>query len=277
VQPSHDAVDAARQELANAETAFASTPDTITVPIMADWPYTKKIYSRSTSATLTISMRSNDAPRATVLSVPLSVTWNDYEVAADPPHNVEGHQPDQGPINDQEALIPFVADQASAALATRLRAAISNATVEQAMKAFIAAGNEPPKPGYEGVDAVAFEAAQTRLARVVLRGKADLGAGGSAFVLPSKAARLAPDECLLAVAVAPSDGAIDLRMQTPNGSHGDLRGASLATVEVCRDEIGTDDSVGALELKSEVGGTVRWGLYRTSISAPPSKVEGSPQ
>lgn len=270
VQPSHDSVDAARQEVADAESALASTPDTITVPIMADWPYKKKLYSRSTSATLTISMRPNDVQQPTVVSIPLSVAWNDYEVAADPAHNVTEHQPEQGPIGDPEALIPFVAEQASAALATRLRAAISNASIEQAMKAFIAAGNDPPKPGYEAVDAVAFDAAQSRLSRVVLRGKADLPAGGGAFALPSKAARLGPGECLLAVAVAPADAAIDLRMKTPNGSHGDLRGASLATVEVCRDEIGDHDAVDVLELSSKVGGAVRWGLYRTVTSPQPT-------
>jgi hypothetical protein len=118
---------------------------------------------------------------------------------------------------------------------------------------------------------VAFEAAQSRLSRVVLRGRADLVAGGGAFALPSKAARLAPNECLLAVAVAPSDGAIDLYMKTPNGSHGDLRGASLAIVELCRDELGSNDSVGALELSSKVGGSVRWGLYRTSTAAASAK------
>jgi hypothetical protein len=208
-------------------------------------------------------MRSQDAAQPTVIAIPLSVNWSDYEVEADPAHNVPGHRPDQGPLQNPEALIPFIADQASGALALRLKAAISNAAVEQAMKAFIAAGNEPPKPGYESVDAVAFETAQARLGRVVLRGKANLAAGGAPFVLPSRAARLAPDECLLAVAVGPAETAVDLNLRTPNGAHGDLRGASLAAVEICQNELAQQNTVEALELRSKIGGDVRWGLYRT--------------
>lgn len=262
IQPSRSGVETAQTELTESETALAGTPDTITVPIMADWSYQRKNYSRSTSANLTIAMQSATAAQGTTVSVPLGVSWSDYEVQADPAHNVQGHAPEQGPLRDSEALIPLIAQKASAELAVRLKAAISNAAIEQAVRAFVAAGNQPPKPGFEAVDALAFEAASGRLGQVVLQGTADL-VGGKPFVLPSRVAKLGENECLLAIAAGAGDAAMDLSLKNLDASHADLRGNSIAVVELCRSELRGKDSIDALELASKIGGSARWGLYRT--------------
>jgi hypothetical protein len=92
-----------------------------------------------------------------------------------------------------------------------------------------------------------------RETRCPLRGRADL-VKDQALALPAKAATLAPTECLLAVAVAGSQAGLDLSLRTPSLSHADLRGKSLAIVEVCGTELAGQNSVDALELISNSGG-----------------------
>ena len=117
VQPSDSGVRNARSELAEAESVLSQTPDTITVPIMKDWSYTKRMYARSTRAVLALSMQAADAGQPTVKRIPLVHEWSDYEVQADNAHNVKGHSPDLGPIQNAEALVPFVAEQAGKVMA----------------------------------------------------------------------------------------------------------------------------------------------------------------
>ncbi len=263
VQPSESGVTNARNELSEAESELASTPDTITVPIMKDWNYTKRIYARSTRAVLALSMQSADAPQPTVKTIPLAHEWSDYEVQNDGAHNVKGHSPDRGPIQNAEALVPFVADQASKVLAAELRSAISEAAIERAVKAFRAAGNAPPQPGFETVDAMAFDTAGRRLKRVEYRDRAQLGHGGS-FALPAGAAQLAPGECLLGVAVAADAATLDLALYTPDRRHADFRGGRAAVIEVCQSQPNISAVVESMLLESKSGGEARWGLYRTA-------------
>lgn len=275
VRPSSDGVDSARAELDSAQSEFASTPRTIQVPIMKDHEYTKVLYSRSVAAQLQIAMRAQDAAAPEVVGIPLSHGWSDYEVQADPAHNVKGHTPEQAPLRDAEALVPFIARQASAALASRLTVAISNATIAEAKKAFVAAGNES-KPGYEAVDALAFDVAGKRLGQVVLRGNAEL-AQNRAFALPAKVLSLTPGECLLAVAASNTASGFDVFLRTPSGSHADHRGKSMAMVEVCGSELPKGQtSVDAIELSSKSGGQARWALYRTRATQDAVVTQGPP-
>jgi hypothetical protein len=276
VQPSHDGVEAARAELDRSRSELANTPDTITEPVMDDWHFKKTNYSRSVSGSVTLAMRAKGDAQDSTTVLPLTYAWSDYAVESDPPHNVQGHAADQGPIRDPAALIPFIAQQAASAVAVHLRTAIARAAIQQAVKAFLAAGNEPPRPGWEAVDALAFRTVGPRLRRLVLRGEAALAAKGPPFDLPTRAAVLEPGECLLAVAVAAREEPMDVVSRTPDGSHGDLRGGRSALVEVCPEELpGGDRFIKSLELVSQSGGPVRWGLYRTRGSDAPLPASSS--
>ena len=195
--------------------------------------------------------------------IPLVHEWSDYEVQGDNAHNVKGHSPDRGPIQNAEALVPFVAEQASKRLAAELRSAISEAAIERAVKAFRASGNAPPQPGFETVDAMAFDTAGRRLKRVEFRDRAQL-ARGAAFTLPAGAAQLAPGECLLGVAVAADASTLDLAIYTPDRRHADFRGGRAAVIEVCQGQPNTASVVERMLLESKSGGEARWGLYRTA-------------
>jgi hypothetical protein len=265
VKPGDSALRNARSELADAESTLAGTPDTITVPIMGSWTYKKTLYRRATSAQLKLTMQGVNDAQPSVVPIPLSHQWEDYEVDADPAHNVKGNRPEPRFLQSDDALVPFVAEKASAALAVRLRAALSQAAIEQAMRAFREAGNAPPKPGFEAVDAIAFETAGRRLDRVVLRGEATL-ASGAPFALPVRSAKPGAGSCLLAVAVAETGSATDLALTAPDGAVADLRGGSLALVEVCD---GDTRPIEQLSLASKLGGKARWGLYLTRADAKP--------
>jgi hypothetical protein len=262
VQPSDSDLESARTELSEAESALEQMPDTITVPIMKPWSYTKRMYSRSTSAVLALSMQPVDSAQPAVKRIPLAHQWSDYEVQADPAHNVKGHSPDRNPIQNAEALVPFIAQQASHTLASELRSAISDAAIERAVKAFRASGNAPPQPGFETVDALAFDAAGKRLKRVEFRDRAQVPKGGS-FALPAAVAQLGAGECLLAVAVGSDASTLDVALYTPDRRHADFRGGRAAMIEVCRAELGAASSVERMLLESRSGGEARWGVYRT--------------
>ncbi len=263
VEPSDSDVRSAQSEVTEAESELAGMPDTITVPIMGTWTYPKIVYRRATGATLKLAMRSAGESEPTVVSMKLDHRWEDYEVQADGAHNVKGHEPDRRPIQSDDALVPFVAEKASQMLAVRLRAALSQAAIEQARQAFLAAGNSPSKPGFEAVDAIAFETAGGRIERAVLRGEATL-AEGAPFALPVRSAKPAPGACMLAVAVADGASATDLALASKDGTVADLRGGSLAVIEACDGE-----PLGELSLSSKLGGTARWGLYLTRSEQKP--------
>lgn len=263
VTKAQETLSSAKSERSSAESDLSSTPDTITVPIMKTWTFKKHLFSRATSATVKVVLQAQGGQPETI-AIPLSHQWSDYTVAADPEHNVPSHAADRGPIDDADAVVPFVAAKAGEAVAVKVRDAIAQATLEQAKRALVAAG-ETPKPGYEAVDAIAFETAGKRLKRVAQRGTATVGAGKAAFLVPSKAVRLAPTDCVLAVAVADGSGGA-LTLATPDGSHADARRKRFATVEACANELG-GKSLDNMVLESEAPSPAHWALYLTSRGA----------
>lgn len=263
IQPSDSEVVAARNELSAAETQLAKMPDTITVPIMADWPYTKKLFSRSVSSTLSISLQPADAPTPKTFQTPLQYTWQDYEVVADAAHNVPGHAADRGPIDNAEGLVPYIAAAASNAIATRFRAAMAEAQIEAARRAMAAAGIEAAKPGYETIDALAYDSVGRRLEKPLLRGSWNL-APGKALPLPSDALALSADQCLLAVAAGTAEAPLSLSIRTADRLFGDTREGGFAVVELCHAEIAGKSPT--LELVSKAPGAVKWTLFRTRVS-----------
>lgn len=256
-------VSRAQQELSDARAENARTPATIKEDIMSDWAYTKRLYEREASAELQIEMgpTGGEARREVIH---FKETWSDCDVEGDPAHGVEGHQAARGPLNDSRELLAPIGLRMSATLAKKLTVALSNAALDQARKAFLSAGNEATKPGFEDVDAEAFSIAGSRLARVQLRSSVKLEAG-TAIELPTASLALGARECLLAVAVAQrSENAVGLTLGTSDKRHGDARHKAKAAFEVCPGELG-DDALPVLSLAAEPGsgGVVRWALYRT--------------
>jgi len=262
IQPSDSDLQSARSELSEAEQADANEPDTITVPIMADWSYTKREYSRTARGSLTVRMQAKGWPEPRIVTTPLAYTWTDYEVQGDAAHNVEGHSPDRGPINDTEALVPYIAAAASKDISGRIRAAIDEARMEAARNALAASGMEATKPGFEPVDAMAFEMAGKRLKKALLRGSTQLNEKG--VPLPTEALSLGPDECLAAAAVATPGTTVVLR--SSDRRFADTRGAGYAAIELCGSEV-VAGKVPLVELSGQGAGEVKWTLYRTSPKA----------
>lgn len=263
VTADRSAVTSAQQELSDARQHDANTPDTLTEDIMSDWTFTKHLYERKAEATLELVFTAQDGTSRTD-TVQFQEVWSDFDVENDPAHGVQGHQADRGPINDPRALLAPIGQQMSAALAKRLTVELAHAARDQARKAFIEAGNEPTKPGYEDVDAEAFSIAGTRLKRVQLRSRTTL-VPESPIELPTASMPLGPDECVLAVAVAEREaGNVRLVLGTRDFEHGDVRRKSKAAVELCPGDLGAHP-IASLFLSAEKGdaGAVRWALYRT--------------
>lgn len=258
IQPSDAELQSARSELSEAETSLAKEPDTITVPIMADWSYTKKEYSRTAKGSLSVRMQAKGWAEPRVVTTPLEYTWSDYEVQSDPAHNVTGHAPDRGPINDTEALVPYIAAAASKDISGRIRAAIDEARIERARAALAQSGMEAAKPGFETVDAMAFEMAGMRLKKALLRGNTQLA--DKAIPLPTEALTVGAAECLATVAVAPPGAKVILK--SGDRRFADMRGSGYAVIEFCGTEV-AGGKVPVVEL-SGAGGEARWTLYRTS-------------
>jgi len=262
IQPSDSDLQAARAELSEAEQADANEPTTITVPIMADWSYSKREFSRSARGSISVRMQAKGWPEPRVVTTPLAYTWTDYEVQGDAAHNVEGHSPDRGPIDNPEALVPYIAAAASNDISGRIRAAIDEARLERARAALAASGMEATKPGFEPVDAMAFEMAGTRLKKALLRGSTQLSDKG--VPLPTEALTLGADECMTAAAVAAPGTSVVLR--TSDRLFADTRGTGFAVVEICGGEAPAG-KVPTVELSGKGSGEVKWTLYRTSPRA----------
>jgi hypothetical protein len=254
---------AARTKLAEAQQVLARTPDTVDVPVMAKWDYTKKVYSRSISASLEMEIGFRSGPRRT--SVQLSDAVTDYEVSEDPAHGVTGHSPNRDIIDRPESLLPLIAQRLSIQLGKELRAAINQERQEAAIQAFAESGGELPKAEYRAVDAMAFEAVGKRLRKALHRGLAT-PKPGDPVSLPSAALEMSPKDCLLAVAVSEGSASVEIRLATPNGSHADLRKKSFAVVELCGSELESGgQTTSELVLSTSEAASVRWGLYRVAV------------
>jgi hypothetical protein len=262
--PSMDPVIEAQVAVSQASAAYASTPDTIEVPIMETWRYRKKTYSRSINATLRVITLEEGAAEPAAVSIPMAYTWRDYEVAADSFHNVDGHAPDRAPMDRPEALVPFVAKELSARLELQLKAAISRSLSRAAKAAFRDAGGEPPAPEHEALDIAAFGVAQKRLIKAVRRGRSQLKAQSGGPSLQTMVSELGPGQCVLIAVMPEEDGFMRLKLASSDQRWGDLRGTSPAVLEMCPDG---GDLPSALELSSDDAGTVRWGVYLTRRKA----------
>lgn len=269
IQPSRSDIDSAQSALDEARSKYDAAPDILEEKIMGDWQYEKKTYSRTASVSVTVELRGRDEPRGNPMRIPLSHTWRDYEVRADSQHNVEGHSPDRSFIDNPDRILGPLGRKIVATVAKRVKEAMQRATMQEAMRAFRASGGEASKLGYEDVDASAFVTAGPRLERAVLRNKLQVPAGGG-VPLPTAAALLRPDQCLLAVAVGNPGSSIVL--STKNMSHADVRRKNVAIVEVCHSELGGQNSVDTLLLASDSGANVRWGIYttRAAVEAAPA-------
>lgn len=259
VTPSRDVLNDAKRERDEAETAYQNEPSTITVPIMRTHSYTKTSFSRAAGAVLTLELSPKDGAPRTV-RIPVEYTWSDYQVAAEPQYGVEGHTPDPGPLNDARALLSPLAGRIAQTVAQRVKQAVYSAALADSQRAFLAAGNEKPKPGFERVGALAFETAGNRLARSALLGRANV-APGSVFALPTGAAVPAQGQCLLAVAAA-GEGREDvaLTLRSADGRFADLRGRPFAALEICPEDAG---NIG-VSIEGNAAVEARWGLYLTN-------------
>jgi hypothetical protein len=258
--PGNEGIDAAEGALRDAERTVESTPRTVTEPIMKTWPYEKTVFARSTSTTLHVVVRTREG-EPTRFDIPVSQSWQDYDVKADPAHDVDGHEASRGPIERPDALVPWLADRASAALAKRLHTTLEQAELAEAKRA-MASGDKTAKPGFEDVDAKAYDVSSGRLLGPVQRGTATVrGEAGSA--LPSEGVRLEAGTCLLAVAVADGDEPAALTLATSDGTFADRLGRRVTSVEACAEEIQRSGGKLDLALRSKATVPVHWGLYRT--------------
>ncbi len=257
-------VQQARANLTNAQAQLSSTPPTVEVPIMMQWSYKKTSYSRSVSAGLDVDAKFPSGPRH--WSKPLTTAVEDYEVAGDARHNVQGHSANRDIMDRPDTLLPRIGALIADELAKRVRAGINQEREERAVKAFEDAGHEAARIENRGVDAAAFDVAGARVRKPLQHGAADLGADGS-FSIP---AEVAPPSCLLVVAAA-SDPEAQLKLSTAGGTHGDLRGGSSAAVEICPGE-GTLQRP-EVKLTSSKPVQARWGVYATD---PGSAAQAKP-
>ncbi|HEX8794719.1 MAG TPA: hypothetical protein VF765_27420 [Polyangiaceae bacterium] len=249
-------VQAARNKLTQAQTNYASTPDTIEVPIMMPWNYSKTTYQRGVSATLEVEAKFAAGPQH--WSTPLSSSVDDYEVAGDARHNVTAHAAARDFIDRPDSLIPRIAQLVATQLAKQVRSGINRERQERAVAAFEQAGHEATRPENAAVDAAAFDLVGARMQKSVQHGGADVAAGDPGFTI--QVGSVGPS-CVLVVAVS-DDPDVGLTLQTEGGSHADRRGRSTAEIEICPGEPGNPSPVVHLTAAKPVH--ARWGVFATA-------------
>ncbi|MBW2276015.1 MAG: HEAT repeat domain-containing protein [Deltaproteobacteria bacterium] len=267
-KPDRDGITQAQNDEINAQSAYQSEPETIAEPIMKTHYYKKKLLSRSASATVKIRITPK-GEQATEKTNSFSNSWGDYDVDSEPQYNVDGHPANAAWIDRPEALLPYVGEAMAQVVAGEMRTAVSRAALRELRREASGAGLDS-KGGYEDVDAVAVGVARDRLDSRVQIGTSDLSPSAPS-PLPSRAVRLGPTDCLLAVAVLPEGQTGAITMKTQSGSHGDLRRKSFAAIEVCAYELRPgEQTTEEIQLTGEAASQVRWGLYRTKAG------EGTP-
>jgi len=279
-KPTRDSVYQAETDAQNAEMAWQNEPTEIEEPIMKMWTYTRQTFGRGASATVRIRIEPKDE-QATERTSSFSNTWSDFNVDNDPAHNVQGHPATAAWIDRPQALLPSVGEAVAGMVASEMRTAVSRAALRELRRDAAGAGLES-RGGYEDVDAVAVGVARSRLDSRVQTGTSDLSPAGPT-VLPSRAVRLAPSDCLLAVAVLPEGQTGAITLSSRSGSHGDLRRKSFAAMEVCAYELKAGEQAAEeIQLAGEAASQVRWGLYRTRadegapLPAAPPAPQGPP-
>jgi hypothetical protein len=253
VVDSDPSVQQARTALNQARSKEASTPATIQVPIMLPWQYKRTSYQRSVSVALDVDAKFPSGPRH--LSSPMATSVDDYEVGSDPRHNVTGHAANRDIIDKPDSLLPLIGRMIADELGKRVRAGVSQEREERAVKAFEAAGHEAARPENRPLDAAAFDIGGARVQKPVGYGVVDFAAAGFVTVPVQSAAPM----CLLVVASA-NDPEAHVKLITPDASHADLRGGSVAAIELCPGE----PESASVNVSTTKGAQVRWGAYITA-------------
>lgn len=245
----NERVNAVEQELQRARNLYASTPDTKTNTVYGDWSYERIDYARKVTAVIQTDSGGGQGQKHA--NDPLEFEATDYEVVGDAAHNVEAHSARRDFIDSPDSILPNLAQRASDMAIKRLREALSQGAIDAALKALAASGGKA-KPGFESVDAVAFDAVGKRLLKAERYGEA-------VGTLPTAELSLAAGECALAVAVS-QDTTGEVSLSTEDHRFADERKRPFATLELCSGEIPAGKTPATLL----AGPGVRWAVYRTS-------------
>lgn len=256
-------VESAKRDVETARQREREIPPTVTEDVMTPWPYTKKVYTRDLAATVVLTVRHKDG-KETKKEIPVRAQWTDYEVAADPAHNVAPHTADARALSNSTATLPLLGERITGAAGEALAHVLADAQREEMLRAFGDANGER-SPDYELVDAAAYGVAGSRISRVVRRGAVEVGT--SPFRVPTPPVALAQGECVLAVAsVDRDDRGATLHIKANGGAFADARGGTRAAVELCARDVGArgvDDVV----VVSTRPARVQWTLYATKTGA----------
>lgn len=248
----NERVNAAEQALQNARNVYESTPETVTNTVYGDWPYDRVDYARKVTAVIQTDSGSSQGQKHA--TDPLEFEATDYEVVPDAAHNVEGHSARRDFIDSPDSILPNLAQRASDVAIKRLREALSQGAIDAALRALTASGGKA-KPGFEAVDAMAFDVVGKRLIKAERYGDAGT-------TLPTAELGLAPGECALAVAVS-QDTTAEVSLSTDDHRFADQRKRPFATLELCAGEFSAPKTPA-----TQVGGPgVRWAVYRTRAAA----------
>ena len=231
-------------------------PDNITTGTSKTWTYKKVVYTRSITAEVETIVRLPTGTERQATKV--EVTKSDYDVDADPAHNVPGHRAARDFLDDPDTMLPALGEKSASAAANELRSALAKSAMAESLRKIVAAGVIKPRPGFELVDASAYELAGTRLRAALTEGEASSGSAS----LPVTSVQLGPDECLVAVAAA-DDPKASMTLVSAGNAYADPRGQRVAAVEICKSEV--PNGVPELSLKGS-GGKARWALYRAWAS-----------
>ena len=263
----------AQAKLQEARATEASTSATITVPVMKRASYTKTIFSRRVTAQAKMSSTLDGAQQVPV-SMVFTKELTDFAVEANPSIKLAAHRAGEPWLEDAKAAVPAIGDSMAAWVSTQVRSVVGKAGLARAKSTLRATGEEV-KPGFEALGGMAIEVAGDRL-----RGAHKMGsvavAPGSAVVLP-RPSGLAPNECLLVVAMLPEGSTGKLDIATADGTIADVRGRPYGSIEVCRSDVSAPAAeLPAVQLtSSDASGDVRWGEFRTSAFAGPAGGEGT--
>jgi len=247
-QDCENRVQQAESALQSARQAYDSMPDTLTNTVYGEFPYERIDYARKVSAVIQTDSGSSISQKHA--TDPLEFEAADYQVVGDAAHNVEGHTARRDFIDSPDSILPNLAERASGIAIKRLREALSQGAIDAALRAMAAAGGSA-KPGFESVDAMAFDVVGKRLIKAERYGDA-------VGPLPTSEIAVAAGECLLAVAVS-ADATSEVALRSKDGHFADQRKRPFAALELCAGEwSGPKPPETLMDAKQ-----AHWAIYRT--------------
>lgn len=268
-------IEEAQRKLDQAREEEADTPATIDVPVMKKTSYPKRTVTRNVTATVQLSGTLDGAALPSAPQ-PFTRALSDYEVIAKPEEQVPGHAATASWIQNPDAAVPEISALLAEWVATQAKALVSRARLERAKAELKASGEDVElKPGFEAVQALAFEVAGARLKKMARSGTL-VAKKGKALPLPSDV-NVHYGECLLAIALLPEGSAGGVELSTSDRAVADLRGRAFADVEVCPRERDPGASAAGIALStSEDGANVRWALFKTRYAPGMKARDGEP-